>query len=426
MSTDLFSDGAKVLSVSELTQEVKGLLEDGFPSVWVAGEVSNLARPSSGHLYLTLKDSQAQLRAVMWRGVALRLRFDLRDGQEVIVRGRITVYPPRGEYQLQIEELQPKGIGAQELALRQLKEKLSRLGYFAPGRKRPLPRFPGRVALVTSPSGAAVRDMLETLTRRWPALEIVVCPVPVQGEGAAEKIAEMIRRLNQLRQDGTLAVDVMIVGRGGGSVEDLWEFNKECIAQAIYESAIPVVSAVGHETDWTIADGVADVRALAPTHAGTQVVPDRLEMLQGLRDVENRLRDLLFHRLELARRRLDDLAQRSAFRRPLERIHDHERRLDDWAERLGRAVRQRLKVAQDRLQAQAARLETLSPLNVLGRGYSLTRTEADQAVVRSPDQVRPGDRLVTLVQHGRILSLVLAPDVPPTGAGVDASSSNHG
>jgi exodeoxyribonuclease VII large subunit len=200
MSANLLPDGVKVLSVSELTQEVKGLLEDGFACVWVAGEVSNLARPSSGHLYLTLKDGQAQLRAVIWRGVALRLRFDLRDGQEVIVRGRLTVYPPRGDYQLQIEELQPKGIGAQELALRQLKEKLSRLGYFAPERKKPLPRFPERVALVTSPSGAAVRDMLETLTRRWPAVEVFVCPVPVQGEGAAEKIAEMVRLLNRLRQ----------------------------------------------------------------------------------------------------------------------------------------------------------------------------------------------------------------------------------
>jgi exodeoxyribonuclease VII large subunit len=223
------------------------------------------------------------------------------------------------------------------------------------------------------------------------------------------------------------SVDVIIIGRGGGSVEDLWEFNKECIAQAIYESAIPVVSAVGHETDWTIADGVADVRALTPTHAATQVVPDRLEMLQGLRDVENRLRDLLLHRLEMARRRLDDLAQRRAFRLPLERIHDQERRLDDWAERLGRAVRQRLEVARERLQAQAARLETLSPLNVLGRGYSLSRREVDQVVVRSPDQVRPGDRLVTLVQHGRITSRVEETGpVPPTQPGVDASPNNHG
>jgi exodeoxyribonuclease VII large subunit len=448
MNADMLPDGVKVLSVSELTQEVKGLLEDGFPSVWVAGEVSNLARPSSGHLYMTLKDGQAQLRAVMWRGVALRLRFDLRDGQEVIVRGRLSVYPPRGEYQLVIEELQPKGIGAQELALRQLKEKLFRLGYFTPERKKPLPRFPARVALVTSPSGAAVRDMLETLSRRWPAVEVWVCPVPVQGEGAAEKIAEMIRLLNQLRQiedpgsrtpQPNLALfeerdqqprfwmDVIIIGRGGGSMEDLWEFNKECIARAIYESAIPVVSAVGHETDWTIADGVADFRALTPTHAATQVVADRLEVLQGLRDTDNRLRDLLLQRLDLARRRLDDLGQRRAFRLPLERIRDQERRLDEWAERLGRAVRQRLGVARERLQAQAARLETLSPLNVLGRGYSLTRRQTDQAVVRSPDQVRPGDQLVTLVQHGRITSLVLGTDLtPPDRAGIDALPLNHG
>jgi exodeoxyribonuclease VII large subunit len=413
MSAGMLPEGVKVLSISELTQEVKSLLEDGFPSVWVAGEVSNVARPSSGHVYLTLKDGQAQLRAVMWRGVALRLRFDLRDGQEVIARGRLSVYAPRGEYQLLIEELQPKGIGAQELALRQLKEKLSLLGYFAPHRKKPLPRFPRRVALVTSPTGAAVRDMLETLGKRWPAVEIWVCPVPVQGDGAGEKIAETLRLLNRLRERGEFAADVLIVGRGGGSAEDLWEFNKECLAQAIFESAIPVVSAVGHETDWTIADGVADFRALTPTHAAAEIVPDRWEVVQALGDTDTRLRELLLRRLDLARRRLDDLAQRRAFRLPLERVRDRERRLDEWAERLGRAARQRLAAARERLQAQAARLETLSPLNVLARGYSLTRREVDQAVVRRPDQVRPGDRLVTLLQEGQVISRVEETDALP-------------
>src|SRR5262245_54917644 len=282
MPTSGFQDGVKVLSVSALTQEIKGLLEDGFSSVWVTGEVSNVSRPPSGHLYLTLKDPQAQLPAVIYRGIALRLKFDLRNGQEVIVRGGLSVYPPHGKYQFVIEELQPKGIGALELAFRQLKERLFRLGYFAPERKKPLPRFPRRLALVTSPTGAAVRDMLGILSQRWAAVEIWVCPVRVQGDGAAEEVATAIGRLNQLAQAGVLPVDVMIVGRGGGSTEDLWAFNEECVARAIYLSAIPVVSAVGHEVDLTIADLVADCRALTPTEAATRVVPDLEEMLQYL------------------------------------------------------------------------------------------------------------------------------------------------
>jgi exodeoxyribonuclease VII large subunit len=402
MSAPLLPDGVKVLTVGELTRAVKGLLEDGFASVWVAGEVSNLTRAGSGHVYLTLKDSDAQLSAVLWRGVALRLRFDLREGQEVIAHGRLGVYVPRGQYQLVIEEVQPKGIGALELALRQLKEKLFRQGYFDPGRKKPLPRFPRRVALVASPTGAAVRDMLEVLARRWPAAEVWVCPVRVQGDGAAQEVASAVRCLNQVR-----GVDVMIVGRGGGSVEDLWAFNEECVAQAIYASRIPVVSAVGHEIDVTIADLVADCRALTPSEAAERIVPSRAELLEDLHATYSQLRTLLQQRLERARERLGDLASRRALRVPLERIREHERKLDDSTERLHRGVRQRLGQLRERLESQAARLESLSPLNVLSRGYSLTRTEADGVVVRSAAQVRPGDRLVTHVHEGRIISRVV-------------------
>jgi exodeoxyribonuclease VII large subunit len=394
-------DNVKILSIGELTRAIKGLIEDGFCSVWVSGEVSNLSRPSSGHVYLTLKDAEAQLRTVIWRSVVLRLRYDLREGQEVIARGRLSVYPARGEYQLVVEELEPKGLGALELALRQLKEKLFRLGYFAPERKKPLPRFPRRVALVTSPSGAAVRDILEILARRWPSVEVWVCPVRVQGDGAGDEIAAAIRLVNQLK-----SADVMIVGRGGGSTEDLWAFNAECVAHAIYASQIPVVTAVGHEIDLTIADMVADCRALTPSEAAERVVPHCEEMLDGLRALQEQIRNLLLGRLERARRRLEDLAQRRSFRLPLEGIREHERRLDEGADRLHRAVRQTLRGARDRLEAQAARLETLSPLNVLGRGYSLTRRQADGIVVRSPDQVQAGERLVTRLQHGQIFSRV--------------------
>lgn len=400
----------KVLTVAELTQDVKVLLEDAFANVWVSGEVSNLARPSSGHLYFNLKDAQACVRAVMWRSSALRLRFELRDGLEVIARGKLSYYSPRGDCQLYIEELHPKGLGAAELALRQLREKLFKLGWFDPRRKRPLPRFPRRIGLVTSPTGAAIRDILEVLGRRWSAVEVFVCPVRVQGEGSAQEVATGLRLLNRLHQEGHLPLDVLILGRGGGSVEDLWTFNDEGVARAIFESLIPVVSAVGHEVDVTIADLVADLRALTPTDAATRVVPDGREMLQYLGDLEGRLRDGLLQRLDSWQRRLDDLAQRRIFRLPLERLRDAEQRLDDWSQRLTRAARRRLTQAGDRLQSQAARLESLSPLNVLARGYSLTRVKESQRIVREPNQVQPGDLLETIVQHGHIISRVVDPN----------------
>jgi exodeoxyribonuclease VII large subunit len=401
MNLSLLPAGIKVLSVGELTRDVKMLMEEAFPAVWVSGEISNISRPSSGHVYLTLKDSEAQLRAVLWRSSAKGVRFQLQDGLEVIARGRISVYAARGEYQLVIDHLQPKGMGALELALRQLREKLLGLGYFAQERKKPLPRFPKRVALITSPSGAAVRDILEVLGRRWPALEVWICPVRVQGDGAGREIAAALARVNRLGQ-----IDVIIIGRGGGSTEDLWAFNEECVAHALFHSQIPVVSAVGHEIDLTIADQVADRRALTPSEAAELVTPHREELLERLSATEAQLRKLLLQRLEFARRRLDEISQCRVFRLPFERLHEHERRLDDYDDRLRRAVRQHLRQANERLASHAARLETLSPLNVLSRGYSLTRREADQVIVRHAEQVLPGDRLMTDVQHGRILSRV--------------------
>ena len=294
----------------------------------------------------------------------------------------------------------PRG-WAQELALRQLREKLLGLGYFAAERKKPLPRFPRRVALITSPSGAAVRDILEVLGRRWPTLEIWICPVRVQGEGAGQEIAAALRCVNRVGH-----VDVIIVGRGGGSTEDLWAFNEECVAHALFHSGAPVVSAVGHEIDLTIADQVADRRALTPTEAAELVTPHREELLERLSATEGRIRNLLLQRLEIVRRRLREIAESRVFRMPCERLHDHERRLDDCDERLGRALQQYMRQASERLGSQAARLETLSPLNVLSRGYSLTRREADQTVVRHARDVVSGERLLTEVRHGRIVSRV--------------------
>ena len=410
MTAPVIPEGTRVLSVGELTRQVKELVEGTFLSVWVAGEVSGLSRPSSGHVYLKLKDSESVLNAVIYRGIALRMKFDLRDGMEVIVRGRLAIYVPRGEYQMAIEEIQPKGIGALELALRQLKEKLFSRGFFDPKRKKKLPAFPKRVVLVTSPTGAAVRDMLEILNRRWPALEVWVCPVPVQGEGAGAKIAEAITRLNTLA-----GIDVMIVGRGGGSLEDLWPFNEEVVADAIFASRIPVVSGVGHETDLTIADLVADVRALTPSEAAERVVPNRAELIEWLIGAAGQMRTLLKKKLELTRGRLTDLAGRHCFRQPLARIREEEQRIDDWGERLLRATRQRLAQAQQRLAALAGQLDSLSPLNVLGRGYSLTRRVGDPAVLTSPDPLQPGDRLLTQLRQGRIISRVeqVEEDVEP-------------
>jgi exodeoxyribonuclease VII large subunit len=406
-------EGVKVHTVSELTRGVKSLIEDAFAlGVWVDGEVSNLRKHSSGHWYLTLKDKDARLNAVIYRGINMRLRFDIRDGQAVIVRGQLSVYVPHGEYQLQVAEVHPKGIGDLDLALRQLKEKLQLKGYFDPLRKKPLPRLPRRLALVTSPTGAAVRDMIEVLTRRWPGVDVLVVPVRVQGETAAQEIAAAITRLNRLHASAALPIDVMIVGRGGGSLEDLWAFNEECVADAIFSSGIPIVSAVGHEIDVTVADLVADHRALTPTDAAKTVVPDRQEKLADVNDLRARLHDGVRRRLDWARQRLDDMATRRAFRVPLERVRERERGLDEWADRLDRAGRQRIGRGHERLVSTAARLESVSPINVLARGYSITQSE-NGVVLRDAAAVRPGDRVRTRLNHGRIVARVEAMEFEP-------------
>jgi exodeoxyribonuclease VII large subunit len=398
-----------VLTVSGLTAQLRGLVEGRFPSVWVAGEVSNYTKASSGHMYFTLKDNQAQLRAVLFRGVNFRMKFEPKNGMDVIARGRVTVYEPRGDYQIQIEELQPKGVGAAELALRQLKEKLLARGYFDSKRKRPLPRFPKRVGLVASATGAAVRDMIELFAQRWPLAEVVVRPSRVQGDGAAEEVAVAVGLFNRLHKSGRLPLDAIIIGRGGGSAEDLWAFNEEAVADAIFQSAVPVVSAVGHEIDVTVADLVADHRAETPSAAVVALTPHRQELLAGLAEARDRLATAIGGRIALARGSLDQVAARPAIRRPLERVRALEQRLDETGGRLRRAARVRLALANERLSAAAAQLETLSPLNVLQRGYSLTRT-ADGRLVRDAADVQPGDRLVTRVAAGEITSRVEGAD----------------
>lgn len=399
------NDGASaepVLTVSDLSAQIKEILEGTFPDVWVSGEISNLSRPQSGHCYLTLKDDRAQIRAVMWRGTASRVRFDLQDGLEVVCQGYVDVYAQRGSYQLVIQQIQPKGLGALELALRQLMEKLKGEGLFDAARKRPLPRFPRRVAVVTSPTGAAIRDFLEVLRRRWRGVDVIVVPVRVQGDGASQEIAEAIHLVNRFREP----VDVLVVTRGGGSLEDLWCFNEEPVARAIFASRVPVISAVGHEIDVTVADLVADVRALTPSEAAERLAPAAEELNAHLGQVKARLAGIARAKLKIARTRLEWIAGRRAFRRPFDRFHELARRLDELATRATRASRTRVLHNKQHVARLSAQLESLSPLGVLGRGYSLTERVDDGRLVREASSLAPGDQLVTRFARGRAISRV--------------------
>jgi exodeoxyribonuclease VII large subunit len=392
----------KTLTVAQLTAQIKNSLEGEFPNVWVSGEISNYSRPQSGHSYFTLKDDQAQIRAVIWRGTASRIKFDLADGLDVICHGHIDVYAPRGSYQLVIDELQPKGMGALELALRKLREKLAAEGLFDPARKRPLPPFPRRLAFVTSPTGAAVRDFLEVLRRRWRGVDVLVIPARVQGEGAAAEIVAGIRLANRLSPPP----DVLVVGRGGGSLEDLWTFNEEPVVRAIAASRIPTVSAVGHEIDVTLADLAADVRALTPSEAAERVVPAGDEIAARMRGYQQRLRHAAHRRVMWLRARWEGLAAQRPFRRPFDLVHDRSRRLDELALG-GSAVIQRIvRDRQGRLAMLAGKIESLSPLQVLGRGYTITQDAGSGKVVRHASELRTGQSLVTRFASGSATSRV--------------------
>lgn len=389
------------IKVSDLTRQLKASLEGAFPAVLVWGEVSNLSRPRSGHVYFTLKDDEAQISCVLWRNVAERLPFRMDDGQELVVAGPIKLYEPRGSYQIQVQWLEPRGRGALQLAYEQLKQKLAAEGLFDDERKRALPLVPRTIALVTSPRGAAVHDMLRTITERFPPVHVRIYPVRVQGEGAAEEIASAIEDLNRWQ-----AGDVIVVGRGGGSIEDLWAFNEERVARAIHASRIPVVSAVGHEVDLTIADLVADRRARTPTEAGVLVVPELQELRRSLQEGREGLDQALDLRMERWRQRLDLLARSYTLGAPLQRLDTERQRLDDLAQRIDRAVESQHDRRRTGLDGLAQTLYGLSPLGVLGRGYSLTTRARDGAVVRSAGDVSPGDTVLTRLHDGTLRSTV--------------------
>jgi len=406
-----------VVTISELTHRIRRSLEDGFGRVCVLGEISNVRRPASGHVYLTLKDAGAQLAAVIWRSTAARLRFDLDDGMEVIVKGSITVYEPRGVYQIVVSSMQPKGMGALQLAFIQLRDKLEKEGLFRPEAKQPLPALPACVGVVTSATGAAVHDILTVIGRRFPRAHIVLRPVRVQGEGAAEEIAQAIAEFN-----GWGGADVLIVGRGGGSLEDLWAFNEEVVARAIYASKIPIISAVGHEIDVTIADLVADRRALTPSEAAEIVLPEFHDLLDTLDGLRTRLAVALRGQVDVARARVQRLRGSYGFRAPIEAVRRHEQRLDELVSGAALAVRRRLESCRERLATVGGRLQALSPLGVLERGYSITRSQASGQVLRRAADIEPGQHIETVLHQGRLLSRVERPQ-PSTARQPDAHDS---
>jgi exodeoxyribonuclease VII large subunit len=436
-----FVSERKIFTVSELSQEIKNLLEKRFPDVWVTGEVSNFRGATSGHLYFTLKDASAQIRAVCFRNQARYLKFKPQDGISVIARGHLSVYEARGEYQLYVDYLEPAGIGALQLAFEQLKQKLAAEGLFDPARKKPLPVLPRTVGVVTSPTGAVIRDILRVLKRRFRNMNVTLYPVKVQGEGAAEEIVRGIEYFNKHS-----VADVLIVARGGGSLEDLWAFNEEIVARAIAGSKIPVISAVGHETDFTIADFVADLRAPTPSAAAEMVVQRKQDFVDELRERARHMSQAVRLKLSEAREALTALRLHHVFQTMRTRLGVRAQRVDDDIVELVRLMRQKLSESRHawleasagivrydfrrllglkraelderavRLQSEFARLlaerrnrlvqfdallNERSPLTILNRGYSITR-DAQGRIVRDAAQVSVGDDLSIRVAHGEL------------------------
>ena len=386
-----------ILSPSQVSGYIKSWMDRDrlLSGLLVRGELSNYKMYPSGHHYFTLKDSQGALRCVMFRGDAASLRFRPENGMQVIAAGRITVFPRDGQYQLYCVRLTPEGAGDLHVAFEQLKEKLLREGLFDQAHKRPLPAYPRRIALITSPAGAAVRDMLRILGARYPLAQVRVLPVRVQGEGAAEEIAAALDWAN-LHQ----AADLIITGRGGGSMEDLWAFNEECVARAIYRSQIPVISAVGHEPDVTIADFVADLRAATPSNGAELAVPDQNELYAWLDGLAKRLEKGTGSLLARRRKDLERLGRSRMLTDPGAYFRDRRLLLDYQGQRLGHGAGQILSRARERLARDSAALDAMSPLKVLGRGYAVARSQ-DGTILKSGREVAPGDRVsVTLSEGG--------------------------
>ena len=408
----------RILTVRELTHDIKTLLETGFDSVWVKGEISSFKVPSSGHFYFSLKDETAMLACVMFKFKNQYLKFELQDGLEVICGGRITLYEPRGSYQLLIDVMEPVGLGALQLRFEQLKEKLSKEGLFDSARKRPLPFLPQKIAVITSPTGAAIRDILNILNRRYANLEILLVPASVQGEKAAPEIVQAIRQVNELAQH-----EVIILGRGGGSLEDLWAFNEEIVARAIFESKIPIISAVGHEIDFTIADFVADLRAPTPSAAAELVVKNKIDLQKNLLNTLSRLRQSYLTVLTSYKKRLSEFSARMID--PRRKLQDWRLRLSDLQERLLYTVQQNIKEAKGRFESLfpdlvsltqwtlerkeqnltqfTSLLKSLNPLAILERGYSIAKNITTGEIIRKSSQTQPQEKLLIKLFKGEVI-----------------------
>jgi exodeoxyribonuclease VII large subunit len=384
-----------VESVTDLVRRLKGCVESSFTEVWVAGELSNFRVPASGHFYFCLKDRNSQISAVMFRSASRALPFKPEDGLEVVVRGRVSIYEVRGDLQLYVDAMEPCGIGSAQLALQQLKERLAEEGLFDLSRKRPLPFWPRAVGVVTAATGAAIHDIVTILRQRLPSVRIIVRAVRVQGKEAGAEIASALADINVLSE-----VDVVIVGRGGGSLEDLWAFNDERVVRAIAASRAPTVSAVGHEIDVTLADLVADQRAATPTAAAALVVPDHRELLRQVARAGTDLRAALSAMIDQKRERVEGLSRR--LRDPRDLMRSQRLRIDDLGERARRAVDTWMRMARQQCVAKGERLHALSPLAVLQRGYAIVRRIEDDTVIRGADQTSPDEQLRVTLGRGSL------------------------
>jgi len=388
-----------IFSVTELTRNIRSVLEGTFGTIWIEGEISNFTKHQSGHMYFSIKDAQSVLSCVIFRRVNAGIKFEIKSGMHVLCFGKISVYDKRGQYQLYVEEIEPRGKGALQMAFEQLKEKLREEGLFDKSRKRPIPYLPQKIGVVTSPTGAAIRDILNVTKRRFSNIEIIISPARVQGDTAKHEIVEAIKLFNELRN-----VDVIIVGRGGGSLEDLWSFNEEIVARAIRDSKIPIISAVGHEVDWTISDFVSDFRAPTPSAAAELVIPRKEDLLAALKNMLERMNVSLMSKIGYLSEHLNALKKRYVMREPKNVIIQYEQEIDHLLESLNSKAQLALKFKKDELKSFIGRLNALNPLAILERGYSVTIKEKGNHIVKNVKELREKDIIKTKLYKGEILS----------------------